>query len=118
MPINRIQPGPRMSQAVVHGDLVYTAGQVDNSVGDVAGQTRAILNKIDNLLSTAGSDKSSVLSANIWLSEMSTFTAMNDVWEKWISKDNPPARATVESKLAGPEYKVEIAVIAAIANGK
>jgi len=113
MSILRMSPGPRMSQGVVHGDLLYTAGQVDAQAPEVAGQTQNILSKIDALLTQAGTDRSRLISANIWLSDMATFDEMNAVWEAWIDKDNPPARATVESKLAGAEYKVEISVIAA-----
>lgn len=113
MSIRFISPGPRMSQAVVHGDRVYTAGQVDDGASDVAGQTRAILAKLDALLAQAGTDKSHVLSANIWLADIATFADMNAVWEAWIDRNAPPARATVQSALAGPQYKVEIALVAA-----
>lgn len=114
MSILHIDPGPRMSQAVVHAGCVYTAGQVDDSCDDVAGQTRAILAKLDGLLARAGSDKSSILTANIWLADIATFQQMNAVWEAWIDPAAPPARATVESRLAGPQYKVEIAFTAAL----
>ena len=116
MSIERIKPGPRMSQAVVHGGMVYLAGQVaDDPSGDVAGQTQQILAKIDALLAEAGSDKTKVLSANIWLADISTFGQMNQVWDAWVPQGHAPARATVESKLAAPQYTVEIAVIAAVA---
>jgi enamine deaminase RidA (YjgF/YER057c/UK114 family) len=101
-----------MSQGVVHGGLLYTAGQVDKESTDVGEQTKNVLGKIDALLARAHSSKSHLLSANIWLSDIATFDDMNRVWERWIDPDNPPARATVESRLAAPEYKVEIAVIA------
>lgn len=114
MPITRLNSGPRMSQAVIHGGLVYTAGQVDDQTPGVSEQTRAVLDKIDGLLQAAGTDKSRIISANIWLSDMAGFSQMNEVWEGWISPQAAPARATVESKLAGPSYKVEIAVIAAL----
>ena len=114
MSIERIKVGPRMSQAVIHGDTVYLAGQVaDDTTADVAGQTQQILTKIDDLLAEAGTDKSKLLSANIWLSDISTFGQMNAVWDQWVTPGQPPARATVESKLAGPQYKVEIMVVAA-----
>ncbi len=109
-----IKPGPRMSAAVVAGGLVYTAGQVDATASDVAGQTRAILAKIDALLAEAGTDKSHAISANIWLTDMASFAELNAVWEAWIDPQRPPARATVESRLAGPQYKVEIALVAAL----
>src|SRR5262245_33651095 len=114
MSIERIKVGPRMSQAVIHGDTVYLAGQVaDDTSADVAGQTQQILARIDDLLAAAGTDKSKLLSANIWLSDISTFSEMNSVWDEWVVPGQPPARATVESKLAGPQYKVEIMVVAA-----
>jgi enamine deaminase RidA (YjgF/YER057c/UK114 family) len=115
MPIKRFNTGPRMSQAVAHGDTLYLAGQVaDDANADVAGQTRQILAKIDALLAAAGSDKTRLLSANIWLADIGTFAEMNGVWDKWVAPGHTPARATVEAKLAAPQYKVEIAVIAAI----
>ena len=105
-----------MSQAVVHGDTVYLAGQVaDDPSADVAGQTRQILAKIDALLAEAGSDKTRILSANIWLADISTFGEMNQVWDAWVPQGHAPARATVEAKLAAPQYRVEIGVIAATA---
>ncbi len=115
MSIQRIQPGPRMSKAVVHGDTVYLAGQVaDKAKGaSVAEQTQEILGIIDALLAEAGTDKTKMLSVNIWLSDVSTFAEMNSVWDTWVPAGNTPARATVEAKLAAPDYKVEIAVIAA-----
>jgi len=115
MSIERIGVGPRMSKAVVHGNTVYLAGQVaDKTKGaSVAEQTREILGIIDDLLRQAGTDKTKLLNTNIWLPDISTFAEMNSVWDAWVSPGNTPARATVEAKLAGPEYKVEIAVIAA-----
>jgi enamine deaminase RidA (YjgF/YER057c/UK114 family) len=115
MSVQRINPGPRMSKAVVHGNTVYLAGQVaDKSAGkSVAEQTTEILGIIDGLLAQAGTDKTKLLMTNIWLSDMSTFAEMNAVWDGWVSAGNTPARATVEAKLAGPQYTVEIAVIAA-----
>jgi enamine deaminase RidA (YjgF/YER057c/UK114 family) len=115
MSIQRIAIGPRMSKAVVHGDTVYLAGQVaDKAAGkSVAEQTAEILGIIDGLLAEAGSDKSKLLMVNIWLSDMSTFAEMNGVWDKWVVAGQTPGRATVEAKLAGPQFTVEIAVIAA-----
>ncbi|HEX2556335.1 MAG TPA: RidA family protein [Microvirga sp.] len=113
--IQRIKPGPRMSGAVVHGNTVYLAGQVaQNAAGQsVTEQTRDILAIIDGLLAEAGTDKSRLLMANIWLTDIGTFQEMNAVWDAWVSPGNAPARATVEAKLAAPQYTVEIAVIAA-----
>lgn len=114
MTINRIKAGPRMSMAVVHGDTVYVAGQVADDAGaDVGGQTKQILAKIDALLAEAGTDKTRILSANIWLRDIGTFALMNAVWDGWVAPGNTPARATVEAKLASPNLLVEIAVIAA-----
>jgi enamine deaminase RidA (YjgF/YER057c/UK114 family) len=114
MSVRRIDVGPRMSQAVVHGNTVYLAGQVAaDPKADVTGQTEQILGQIDRLLKEAGTDKTKILSANIWLADMSTFADMNKAWDAWVSKGNTPARATVESRLAAPDYKVEIACIAA-----
>lgn len=112
--IERIDAGSRMSRAVIHGDTVYLAGHVAGDPGaGVAGQTREILAKIDEVLAQAGSDKTLVLFANIWLADIATFDEMNGVWDAWVAPGQPPARATVEAKLAGPDYKVEIAVVAA-----
>jgi enamine deaminase RidA (YjgF/YER057c/UK114 family) len=115
MTIQRIKPGPRMSGAVVHGSTVYLAGQVANATAgkSVAEQTQEILSIIDGLLAEAGTDKTKLLMANIWLTDMTTFQEMNGVWDAWVAQGNTPARATVEAKLAAPPYKVEIAVIAA-----
>ena len=114
MSIDRRHVGPRMSQIVVHGDTVYLAGQVaDDPSADVAGQTRQIVEKIDRYLAEAGTDKSKLLSATVWLSDIKTFNEMNGVWDAWVSPGNPPARACVEAKLAQPQYRVEIGVIAA-----
>ncbi|MFW5679910.1 MAG: RidA family protein [Pseudomonadota bacterium] len=115
MSIERIDTGTRMSQAVVHGDTVYLAGQVAQSAPgeSVAAQTKAILAQIDALLTKAGTDKSKLLSATIWLTDIGTFNEMNEVWDAWVAPGNAPARACVESKLAAPQYTVEIGVIAA-----
>ena len=105
-----------MSKAVVHGNTVYLAGQVaDKSKGaSVAEQTQEIVGIIDEILKEAGSDKTKILSATIYLSDISTFAQMNSVWDTWVVAGHTPARATVEAKLAAPEYTVAIAVIAAI----
>jgi len=114
MEIVRIEPGPRMSGAVVHGNTVYLSGHVSKlPAGSVRGQTEAILSRIDARLMAAGTDRSKVLSANIWLTDISTFEEMNAVWDAWIDPANPPARATVEARLASADYLVEIAIIAA-----
>ena len=111
--ITRIQPGARMSEAVVHGDTIYLSGQVGEPGDDVATQTRTALAEIEARLAEAGSDKSRILMAQIWLADIADFEAMNGVWDAWVDTANPPARATGESRLALPDYKVEIIVIAA-----
>ena len=116
MSINRFHTGERMSQAVVHGDSVYLAGQVAQSApgGTVTEQTKAILAQIDALLAEVGSDKSKALSATIWLCSMDDFAEMNAVWDAWVSAGNTPCRACVESpRLATPNFTVEIGLIAA-----
>ncbi|HXA72169.1 MAG TPA: RidA family protein [Stellaceae bacterium] len=113
MSIKRSKVGARMSQCVVHGDTVYLAGQVaDDPNADVAGQTKQILAKVDGLLAEAGSDKSKLLSATVWLSDIRAFDEMNKVWDAWISPGNTPARACVEAKLARPNLLVEIGFVA------
>ena len=115
MSVERKEVGPRMSQVVIHGDTVYLAGVVahQNAGKSVTEQTKDILSIIDGLLAQAGTDKSKLLSANIWLSDMATFNEMNAVWDGWVAPGNAPARATVEAKLASPQYTVEIMVTAA-----
>lgn len=114
--ITHIDLGPRMSGAVVHGGVAYLAGQValDAAGGSVTEQTRNILDRIDALLTKAGTDKSRLLSASIWLADIGTFAEMNAVWDAWVAGVKAPARATVEAKLAAPQFTVEIAVIAAL----
>jgi enamine deaminase RidA (YjgF/YER057c/UK114 family) len=117
MSIKRLHPGPRMSQAVIHGSVAYLAGQVANNAKgqSVTEQTQDILKAIDGLLKEAGTDKSKLLTAQIWLTDMGTFAQMNAVWDGWVSPGNTPARATVQSPaLAAPGYDVEIMVTAAL----
>lgn len=114
--IDRIKPGARMSQAVVHGGLVYLSGQIAlDAVGaSVTEQTRQILAQVDAILTTAGTDKGRLLSATIWLTDVATFAEMNAVWDAWIGGGPAPARATVGAALALAGLAVEIAVIAAL----
>jgi enamine deaminase RidA (YjgF/YER057c/UK114 family) len=113
--IKRLEVGKRMSQAVVHGSTVYLAGQVaEDTKADVTGQTRQVLATIDRLLAAAGSDKSKILAATVYLADIGTFQAMNAAWDAWAAPGHTPARATVEAALAAPEYRVEIVVIAAL----
>jgi enamine deaminase RidA (YjgF/YER057c/UK114 family) len=103
-----------MSQMVIHGDTIYLAGQVaSNPDGDTAAQTGDVLAKIDALLNEAGSDKSKLLSATVYLADMRDFSAMNEVWDAWVAPGNPPGRTCVQARLARPNIRVEITVIAA-----
>ncbi|RPI15412.1 MAG: RidA family protein [Lysobacterales bacterium] len=112
--IERLHAGRRMSQAVIHGHTVYLAGQVASDPSlDVAGQTREVLDAIDRLLAEAGTDRTRILTATVYLADIGTFAEMNSEWDAWVSREHPPARATVEAKLAAPEYRVEIQVTAA-----
>ncbi len=115
MAIERFGDTNSISDMVIHGDIVYLAGQVaeDPVSPSVYEQTRSVLKQIDDLLAKAGTDKTRILKANVWLSDIGTFDDMNRAWREWVSKGNAPARATVEAKLAAPEYKVEIMVTAA-----
>jgi enamine deaminase RidA (YjgF/YER057c/UK114 family) len=114
MTVTRHQTGPRMSAAVIHNNTVYLAGQVNGDEPTTKGQTEAILKKIDSLLAAAGSSKSKLLSATIYIVDMSKFNEMNAAWDAWVDPMNTPARATVEAKLASTKYLVEIMVVAAI----
>ena len=119
MSIERINPGKRLSQAVIHDDVVYVAGTVaDDTNDDVAGQTRQILRKIDAVLESAGSDKSQLLSATVWLADVSSYDEVNAVWDSWVAQGAAPARACVEAKLADEAYRVEVAAVAARTGGK
>lgn len=111
--IKRLETGTRMSQAVIHNGIVYLAGQVGTAGAPVADQTRQVLASIDRLLAEAGSDKTRILSAQIWMADMADFAEMNAVWDAWVPAGHAPARATGESALATPAYKVEIIVVAA-----
>jgi len=113
MTITRIEQGPRMSQAVINRDTVYLAGQVGQLGDSIIEQTATVLAKIDALLAQTGSGKNHLLSATIWLADMADFSDMNAVWDAWLAGFPTPARATGESKLAAPGYKVEIIIIAA-----
>ncbi|MCW3476791.1 RidA family protein [Limobrevibacterium gyesilva] len=115
MTIRRLQPEGRLSGAVVHGAIVYLAGQVaDDASLDAEGQTADILRQIDALLAEAGTDKARLLSVQIFLADMADFAGMNRAWDAWFDRENPPARATVQAKLANPGWRVEITGIAAL----
>jgi enamine deaminase RidA (YjgF/YER057c/UK114 family) len=117
MTIERRHVGKRLSQLVINraSGTAYLAGQVaDDPKADITGQAQQVLAQIDDLLLEAGTDKSRILSATIYLPDMGDFAAMNAEWEKWIVPGKTPARATVAAKLAAPEYKIEIQVVAAV----
>jgi enamine deaminase RidA (YjgF/YER057c/UK114 family) len=117
MSVTRIErtsgPGPIMSRCVVRDDMVYVAGlTASDRSADITGQTQQILDKIDGYLAQAGTDKSKLLQANLWITDMKNFAAMNAVWNAWVDPQNPPVRACVRADLAVPELLVEIMVTA------
>jgi enamine deaminase RidA (YjgF/YER057c/UK114 family) len=115
MSIQRHNVGKRLSEIVVHAGTVYLAGEVpDDTTKDITGQTAEVLAKIDKLLAQVGSDKTKILSAQIFLPDMGDFAGMNAAWEKWVAAGHAPARATLEARLANPAFKVEIMCIAAL----
>jgi len=115
MNIQRFHVGPRLSDMAVHNGTIYLAGQVADDISqDIAGQTRQVLEMIDKLLGEAGSDKTKILSTTIYITDMANFPGMNAVWDGWVVKGHAPPRATIQAKLAKPEYLVEITAIAAI----
>lgn len=115
MAIRRLHVGPRMSEVVIHGGVVYLAGQIaEDASQDIGGQTRQVLAAIDGLLAEAGTDKTRLLTAQIFVADMAELAAMNAVWDVWVPTGETPARATVQAKLAKPEWKVEIVVSAAL----
>lgn len=112
--IQRFHVGKRLSDMVVHGDTIYLAGQIaDDATLPAKGQTQEVLAMIDRLLGEAGSDKTKILTAQIFLADMADFGAMNEAWDAWVPAGHPPARATVEARMFDPAYKVEIVVVAA-----
>ena len=113
--VQRIDVGARMSEATVHNGVCYLAGQIaEDASQDIGGQTRQVLAAIDALLAKAGSDKTKILRAQIYLADIAEFPGMNAVWDGWVEPGYTPARATVEAKLAKPEWKVEIVITAAV----
>ena len=112
--ITRIESGARMSQAVIHNGIVYLAGQVGAEGASVTEQTEAVLASVDRLLAEAGTDKTKLLTAQIWVADIADFAEMNAVWDAWVAPDCAPARWTGEAKLATPGFKVEVIVTAAV----
>lgn len=112
--IKRIETGARMSHAVIANGIVWLAGQVGEPGASVTDQTRVILEQVDRLLAEAGTDKTKIVSAQIWLADIADFAEMNAVWDQWVPQGHTPARATGEAKLATPDYKVEVIVTAVL----
>ncbi len=114
MSITRHHTNQRMSQIVIHGDTIYLAGQVaSDASADIKTQTEQVLQKIDNYLAEAGSERSKILSAQVWIASMGHFSAMNEVWDAWVPEGHAPARACIEARLASPDLLVEIGIVAA-----
>lgn len=113
--IQRFDVGTRLSEMAVHNGVAYLAGQVaGDAAQDIAGQTRQVLAAIDALLARAGTDKSRLLRVEIFLADLADFPAMNEVWDAWVPKDHAPPRATVQARLARPQWKVEMVATAAV----
>jgi enamine deaminase RidA (YjgF/YER057c/UK114 family) len=116
MEIKRLHVGKRLSETAIHNGTVYLAGQIaEDTTQDIVGQTREVLGHVDRLLLEAGSDKTRILSCQIYIADMAHFAGMNEVWDAWVTQGQTPPRATVESKLANPACLVEIVVVAALA---
>lgn len=115
MEITRLHVGKRLSETAIHNGTVYLAGQIaDDTTQDIEGQTREVLAHVDRLLNEAGSDKTCILMAQIFISDMAHFAGMNNVWDEWVAQGHTPPRATVEAKLANPACLVEIVITAAL----
>jgi enamine deaminase RidA (YjgF/YER057c/UK114 family) len=115
MTITRIDPGQRLCKAVTYNGVAYLAGLTASDLtADTTGQTEQVLAAIDHYLAEAGTSKSRLLTANIWLRDIADIGLMNKVWDAWVDRDNMPVRATVEARLAGDAYRVEIQVTAAL----
>ncbi|MFA9217804.1 MAG: RidA family protein [Sphingomonadaceae bacterium] len=114
MEIKRLHVGKRLSEVAIHNNTVYLAGQIaDDKSLDIQGQTREVLSHVDRLLAEAGSDKTCILSCQIYLADLADFNGMNEVWDDWVASGHTPPRATVQAKLADPDWRVEIVVVAA-----
>ncbi len=114
MSITRYGTGPRMSEAVSFNGIVWIAGQVGKAGDDVTAQTHTCLDEVDRILAAAGTDKTRILSVQIWLADIADFPKMNAVWDTWVPAGHTPARATGEAKLATSDYLVEVIVTAAL----
>jgi enamine deaminase RidA (YjgF/YER057c/UK114 family) len=115
MEIKRLHVGKRLSEVTIHNGTVYLAGQIaEDTTQDITGQTREVLGHVDRLLAEAGTDKTRILSCQIYITDMAQFPGMNEVWDSWVVQGNTPPRATVEAKLANPACLVEIVIVAAL----
>jgi len=115
MSVQRFHVGKRMSDIAIHNGVAYLAGQVPNDASaDMGGQTAQVLATIDRLLAEAGTDKTRILMAQVFISNMAEFGAMNQAWDAWVADGHAPPRATIEARLANPDFKVEIVVTAAV----
>lgn len=113
--IQRFDVGTRLSEMAIHNGVVYLAGQVaEDATQGIAGQTQQVLGEIDALLTRAGTDKSKILRAEIFIKDLQDFEAMNRVWDAWVPEGNAPPRATVQANLARPAWLIEIVVTAAL----
>ncbi len=113
-PIRYLHPEARYSDAAIHGDVVYLAGQVPADPGaDMAGQTRSVLEQIDALLHEAGSDRGRILMAQCIVRDIADVPAMNSVWEAWFAGVTAPPRATFQAALVNPAWRIEVIVTAA-----
>lgn len=113
MTLTRLLPGPRMSEAVTIGDIVFLAGQIPLTLdADITVQTQEVLSEIDSVMAQLGGSKADIASVQVWLSDMADFDGMNAVWDAWVDPDNPPARATAGVALASPGMRVEMVVVA------
>ena len=110
----RIAPGNRMSQAVVHGGIVWLSGQIGDASSDLKTQTRQCLAQVEALLEAAGSAKTHIIKMEIWLADLADFDAMNAIYEAWLDRENPPARATCEARVRADGTLIELVVTAAI----
>ena len=114
MEITRLHVGKRLSEVAIHNGTIYLAGQIaEDTTQDIVGQTREVLGHVDRLLMEAGSDKTCILSCQIYIADMQDFAGMNEVWDDWVASSNTPPRATVEANLAKTACLVEIVIIAA-----
>ena len=114
MEIKRLHVGKRLSEVAIHNGTIYLAGQIaEDTTQGIVGQTREVLGHVDRLLAEAGSDKTCILSCQIYIADMKDFAGMNEVWDDWVPAGHTPPRATVESRLANPACLVEIVIVAA-----